>query len=96
MRLPATTPQQQRTEEARVLHEELYAAWRSPDPHPRLLIVSPDRDASLQVTQNRIESNLHRFWGTRGFILRSRQVPERRAVEFWIEQIVVAEEGTAA
>lgn len=69
MRLPACSPQQQKTEDARAFHEDLWRAYKTGD---RVFIATAGHDAYGELLW--LSGSRHRFWNSRGFIMRSEMV----------------------
>jgi len=89
MRLPIGTPQHERQEVARELHERLYAAFLG---GTRIEVPVAEGQRPAEVWP-RISGNLHRFWSERGFRLRGRS--RGQVVEVWIERIDARKDSAA-
>ncbi len=92
MKLPAITKRQQRQEDARALHEQLWQRYQDlqllgplqPDESPmRVFIASKAGEQGQELL--RLASNLHRFWNSRGFRFRCRQSANPCGFYVWIE-----------
>lgn len=81
MRLPALTAKHRQFEDARALHERLFAAFKMGERVQ--LPTSPDR---IVDDQAKVSWNLHRFWRVRGFVLKTKSSPDRRTLLVWLEQ----------
>jgi hypothetical protein len=80
MKLPTTTRQQQRQEEARQLHEQLWQSYLDPS-SGKVFLVAPIEQAGREL--QKLSGNLHAFWNRRGYRLRARQTTGGFSV--WIE-----------
>lgn len=86
MRLPASSPQHARQEDARELHERLWDAYQAEGAgtcNGRVFIPSLPGQSGKDLI--RVTNNLHRFWQARGFRLHARQLPDRSGFEMWVE-----------
>jgi hypothetical protein len=52
---------------------------------PALRIAIPSTPETIEADLHTLESNLHRFWSSRGFVLRSHQRKGKQAFELWLE-----------
>ena len=74
MRLPAVTQKQWYMEDARELHETIWAAYQAGQPH--LVPGEPEPFKSRKAAS--LQGNLHGFWRARGFKLSVTLNAERR------------------
>jgi hypothetical protein len=81
MRLPAKPGKQQRTEEARELHELLWRTYL--DPALGRVFIASDQ-AGLDLIK--LSGNLHRFWTGRGFRLQCKQVKDKTGFHVWLSK----------
>ena len=82
MRLPTNSPRHQVLEDARQVHEALYAAYL--DASDGLVFIAAAVEESAQGLQLRICGNLHRFWLDRGYTLMSRQSKAPAGIWLWL------------
>jgi hypothetical protein len=78
------------TEDARVFHEQLYAAYTFS--RTMTILVLEDRvflacDRQLTSgTAKGLQDSRHRFWHSRGFRLRSKHAADGRGFYMWLEE----------
>jgi len=77
MRLPALTVGQRQTEDARALHEAVWAASQAAQRH-----LVPCPLAEVVDAQQRLSGLYKGFWGRRGYKFHTRQT--RHGVEVWV------------
>lgn len=87
MRLPTVTEEQQKHEEARAHHEELYGAFLSSTP-----LVLPVTPQTWLYVMNAESSNGRRFWTKRGFRIRTKVNPAKTVLSVWLEQVGMTDE----
>lgn len=81
MRLPAITNFQRRNEDAREMHEQLWAALAA---GTRLRIPATEESIATREVW-RQHGAIHRFWACRGYILKTKVTKDRTALEMWLE-----------
>lgn len=82
MRLPTIHAGHERMEDSREMHERLYTAFLAGQPVD--WPVPPTTTAGEEL--HRLQGNLHKFWASRGFRVKSKVV-HRLLIRFWLESI---------